>query len=353
MPAQEKTEKATPKKRRDERKEGNVFQSKDVSTVLFLLVAFTGLQAFFPYIYEQLVKTSREYIGYTQTITDLDVETIGQLSQSIMARAATMILPLALIVLVTGILGTGIQTKFLFTSKVLKPKLSKLNPIEGVKKIFALKNFVELIKNLIKVAILIAIVYTMLVDFAPIVLRTMDMDINDSVVMTFDMIMSLVNRVIMVFIVVAIIDYMFQRWEYERKIKMTKQEIKEEYKQTEGNPQIKGKIKEMQRVRARSRMMQAVPSADVIIRNPTHYAVALVYNTEKNRAPVVVAKGQDELALRIIKIAEENNVSVIENKPLARGIYASTEINREIPEEFYGAVAEILVYVYKLNNKLR
>ena len=159
-------------------------------------------------------------------------------------------------------------------------------------------------------------------------------------------------KVVLVFVVIAAFDYLYQWWEYERQIKMSKQEVKEELKQTEGNPEIKGRIRNLQRQRARSRMMQAVPGADVIIRNPTHFAVALKYDIDRDAAPIVIARGQDSLALRIVRVGEENDVAVIENRELARGIYAETEIGQEIPREYYGAVAEILVYVYRLKNKM-
>lgn len=252
-----------------------------------------------------------------------------------------------------GVIMHGIQTRFLFTSKNFYPKLNRISPLQGIKKIFALKNVIELVKNLLKVIVLIVIIYSLLKQDAVNVIRTMDMSISASAAYTFDMIISMILRVSMVFAVIAFLDYLFQRWDYERKIKMSKQEVKEEFKQTEGNPEIKGRIRDIQKQRARSRMMQAVPAADVIIRNPTHFAVALSYDTDKNSAPVVVAKGMDELALRIVKVGEENDVAVIEDRPLARSLYAETELNREIPSEYYGAVAEILVYVYKLNKKMR
>ena len=181
--------------------------------------------------------------------------------------------------------------------------------------------------------------------------NTMYMDLGVSTVYVLKKIMTLVLQVCMYFAAVAALDYFYQWWSYEKKLKMSKDEVKEEYKQLEGNPEIKGRIKDVQRQRARSRMMQAVPEADVIIRNPTHYAVALKYDPNRDNAPHLIAKGQDELALRIVKVAEEHDVTVIENKPLARGIYASTPLNAEIPGEYYGVVAEILVQVYKLKNR--
>ena len=158
-------------------------------------------------------------------------------------------------------------------------------------------------------------------------------------------------RIAVAYAVLASADFLYQWWDYERQLRMSKQEIKEEFKQTEGDPQVKGKIKELQRKMAQSRMMQNVPQADVVIRNPTHFAVALRYKPEKDSAPVVVAKGQDSLALRIVKAAEEAKVAVVENVPLARALYASSEVGREIPPELYNAVAEVLVYLYRLNDK--
>ena len=178
-----------------------------------------------------------------------------------------------------------------------------------------------------------------------------DMDIYKSTVRTLELVFDLVKKVCIAFAVVAFFDYLYQRWDYENNLKMTKQEVKEEYKNTEGNPEIKGRIRSIQRQMALSRMMQKVPEADVIVRNPTHFAVALKYDPDKNGAPVVLAKGQDLVALRIIKVGEENRVAILENRPLARALYESCELDREIPAEFYGAVAEILVYIYKASNR--
>lgn len=352
MAAEEKTEKATPKKRRDQRKEGNVFQSTDVISVSLVFASFYILKMLFPGIYETVRDYLVEFINLSGQMTDTSQGNVAKLGMDFVKAAAITIIPFMLINMVLGIVTSGVQTKFLFASKNFMPKFNRLNPLEGIKKMFALKNVIELVKNLLKVTILIAILYSLLkADFVNAV-RMMDMDITSSVIYTFDMIMSIIFRVVLVFAVVAFFDFLYQRWDFEKNIKMTKQEVKEEYKQTEGNPQIKGKIRDIQKQRAMSRMMQAVPAADVIIRNPTHFAVALKYDIDKNNAPIVVAKGQDELALRIVKVGEENGVAVIENKPLARGIYAESELEREIPEAYYGAVAEILVYVYKINKKM-
>lgn len=321
--------------------------------VVFVFVSFYILKLIFPEIYDTAGNFMKKFIGLAGNVTDLSGQSAGKYGMEFLAAAAKTVLPFAVICMAVGVIMHGIQTRFLFTSKNFYPKLNRISPLQGIKKIFALKNVIELVKNLLKVIVLIVIIYSLLKQDAVNVIRTMDMSISASVAYTFDMIISMILRVSMVFAVIAFLDYLFQRWDYERKIKMSKQEVKEEFKQTEGNPEIKGRIRDIQKQRARSRMMQAVPAADVIIRNPTHFAVALSYDTEKNSAPVVVAKGMDELALRIVKVGEENKVAVIEDRPLARSLYAETELNREIPAEYYGAVAEILVYVYKLNKKMR
>ena len=321
--------------------------------VVFVFVSFYILKFIFPEIYDTAGNFMKRFIGLAGDVTDLTGQSAGKYGMEFLAAAAKTVLPFAVICMAVGVIMHGIQTRFLFTSKNFYPKLNRISPLQGIKKIFALKNVIELVKNLLKVIVLIVIIYSLLKQDAVNVIRTMDMSISASAAYTFDMIISMILRVSMVFAVIAFLDYLFQRWDYERKIKMSKQEVKEEFKQTEGNPEIKGRIRDIQKQRARSRMMQAVPAADVIIRNPTHFAVALSYDTDKNSAPVVVAKGMDELALRIVKVGEENDVAVIEDRPLARSLYAETELNREIPSEYYGAVAEILVYVYKLNKKMR
>ncbi len=351
MPGDSKTEKATPKRRRDERKKGHVAVSKDVVMVISLLGIFLMLRVLFPLMYRTLRDYMIKYLSLApeaETISDYTVnifwDTVGAV-----ARSA---LPILIIAVVLAVLGTGVQTRFLFTKSNLAPKFSKLNPLRGIQNMVSLKSLMELIKNIIKIVILAVILYQIIKGDLRAVSRTIDMDLKESSVYVLNAIMDMIIKVSIVFLAIAVFDYFYQWWDYERQIKMSKQEVKEEFKQTEGNPEIKGRIRGLQRERARSRMMQAVPTADVIVRNPTHYAVALRYDIEKDNAPVLVAKGVDELALRIVAVGEENGVYVLENKPLARGIYASTQVGREIPAEYYGVVAEILVYVYRLNNKI-
>ena len=351
MAADEKTEQATPKKRRDERKKGNIFLSKDVVVVVSLLGTFFSLKLLFPSMYEALSTFLLRYMSYAYSKTEVTAEFISDMTIEMIITFVRVCVPLLMIAVLLAVIATAAQTKLLFSTDALKPKFSRLSPLQGFKKMFSSKSIVEVVKGIIKISILIYIIYDFfmgqLINFE----KTLKLDLISSSAYILDCVIKLVMKVSIAFVVISAFDYLYQWWDYERQLKMSKQEVKEEYKQTEGNPQIKGKIKELQRRMAMSRMMQSVPDADVVLRNPTHFAVALKYDGEKDIAPIVVAKGQDEIALRIVKIAEENGVQVVENKPIARALYAMTQVSGTIPEEFYGTIAEILVYVYKLDGK--
>lgn len=346
---QEKTEQPTGKRRREAREKGNVFQSKDICTVVMLYGTFFMIGKMLPTIYQ----TIRQYMQWV-------LDGIGgDMTQFLSYQVFTVTiisfvkcaLPLLLTAMLLGILSQGVQTRFNVSFQSIKPNFGKLNPITGIKNLFSLKKVIELLKNLLKIIILIALLYNVLKDQISVIARMFQMAPMNSIAVVLQVISDMITKVCIGFAVVAFFDYLYQRWEYEKNLKMTKQEVKEEYKQTEGNPEIKGRIRKNQRQMATSRMMQKVPEADVIIRNPTHFAVALRYRPGEDRAPIVLAKGQDELAFRIIRVGEEHDVSIIENRPLARALYASCELDREIPAEFYGAVAEILVYIYKAKNR--
>ncbi|WP_304508352.1 flagellar biosynthesis protein FlhB [Anaerotignum sp.] len=351
MAADSKTEKATPKRRQDERKKGNVLISKDVIAVASLMGTFFTMKIMFPQMIENVRDFFYKVFAYAQNRTDVTDGFVMQITKETMVAFLQIAAPIICISGFLSIIATVAQTKPIFVTDSLKPKFNRINPLEGIKRLFSIKSLFDVIKGIIKITILIVILYSFISHSILTVTRTLQMDVTPSCVMILDLTMSLVFKICMAFIAISVFDYFFQWWEYERQIKMSKHELKEEYKQMEGDPQIKSKIREVQRKMAMSRMMQAVPNSDVVIKNPTHYAVALKYDLEKDGAPILLAKGQDQVALRIIKTAEENNVYVLENKPLARAIYATTDINQEIPADFYGTVAEILVHVYKLKNK--
>lgn len=258
--------------------------------------------------------------------------------------------PLLLVTAALAVIVTLFQTRFLVSGELIRPKFSKINPLEGFKRLFSPRSAIEALKGILKIILLLVIIFNNLKKLIADSNKYPFTDIEAAVGHFVDTCGTMMFQIIIAFVVLAAADYMYQRWEYERQLRMSKQEIKEEYKQTEGDPQIKGKIKEMQRQRAQMRMMQQVPQADVVIKNPTHYAVALRYKPERDNAPLVLAKGQDSLALRIINVAEEHKIMVVENIPLARALYAQAELNREIPPEFYNAVAEVLVYIFKLDE---
>lgn len=349
--AEEKTERATPKKRRDERKNGHVPISKDVVAVAFILGAFISLRLLFPGIYENTSSFMVTMIDATSNATGTSIGNLRLFGYEFIMTAVRCIIPLLLICTALGIVATAVQTKWLFAKKALKPKLSNLSPLKGIKKLFSLKNIVEVLKSILKVIIMGIVLFMVIKGELASMARAMDMDVALSMSYILKEIFMMVVKICLVFVFIAFFDFLYQRWEYERSIRMSKHDIKEEHKQMEGNPQIKGRIREIQRKRARERMMYAIQEADVIIKNPTHFAVALRYDMDHDNAPVVLAKGQDEVAKRILAKGEEHGITIVENKALARAIYATTDLNQEIPPDYYSAVAEVLVYVYRLNNK--
>ncbi len=353
MAADSKTEKATPKKRRDERKKGNVMLSKDVVIAASIIGVFSVLKLWFPTLKKTIGGFFVRYLSMIATTTEVSDGLTRNITYDFASAYSTAILPVLISSGFIAVIATMAQTRLLFAPDAIKPKFDKLNPINGIKNMFALKNFVELVKNLIKISVLAAIMYNFILKQLTPITRTIMMDVGASSVYMLKAVMSLVYTIGIAFVAISALDIIYQWWDYERKIRMSKEEIKEEFKQQEGDPKVKGKIKEMQRQIAMSRMMQAVPEADVVIKNPTHFAVALKYDDKTMSAPLVVAKGQDDLALRIIKVAEEAGVMVLENKPLARGLYGQADIGSEIPFEFYGEIAEILVKILNLGQSSR
>ena len=347
----EKTEKATSKKRKDERKKGNVFSSRDIVTVASIMIMFFALRLWFPVMFENINMLFQKFIEAAGSYEAVSQTTVRSLAIDVALTVTIIVLPLLFVSVLVSVVATGIQTKFNFAHEALKPKFSRINPIEGFKRILSLRSLVELIKGLLKITILVVIVYRFIMGRIQPMTKTMFMGIEESAAYIFNSVLWLIVSICIVFVCVALLDFIYQKWDYEKRIKMTKHEVKEEYKQLEGDPLVKRRIREVQMKFAMSRMMQQVPSADVVIKNPTHYAVALKYEIEKDLAPVLIAKGMDEVALRIIKIAEEHDIYITENQPLAQALFASVELNREITSDFYDTVAEILAMLYKIKNK--
>ncbi len=349
--AGEKTEKATPKRKQDERKKGNVFQSREVGTVLSLVAVVYSLQLLGPWILSRIQQSISDFFGLAGSQEFVSTADVRNFFIQVAVCFAITILPVLLIGNLVSILCTIAQTRGLVSFQSLKPKFNRIDPIQGFKRLFSLRGVVELLKSILKIVILGVVIWGSIKELLPIIPRVMDMTIPQAMTATGSAIMDIVKNVAIIMAFVAAADYLYQWYEYEKNLRMSKQEIKEEYKQTEGDPQVKGKIREKQNMMARRRMMQNLPSADVVIRNPTHYAVALKYDAKHNRAPVVIAKGQDSLALRIVAVAQQHDIVITENRPLARGLYEAVELGQEIPDRFYQPVAEVLAFVYNLKKK--
>lgn len=351
--SEEKTEQASPKKKRDAREKGNVLQSKEINSAFVLLAVFLVINSLATFIGITLRNSTRyiyeEYLSvdYIFSIKNLQVMIIDG-----MINFFIILAPIAVTSLVVGISASYLQVGVLFTAKPLAVDLNKMNPIEGFKRMFSVKSVIELLKAFIRIGVIGYISYAYVKSQLNVIFETIGMDIGTILKSLLKMSTSIGIRAGVVLVVLAMADYFYQKFDYDKKLMMSKQETKEEYKQTEGNPQIKSKIKEKQRQMSMRRMMQDVPKADVIITNPTHFAIAIKYDPHDFDAPKVIAKGQDLIAQNIKKIAHENNVSIVENKPLARTLYDSVDIGQFVPPELYQAVAEVLAYVYGLNKRI-
>ena len=346
-----RTERATPHKREDERKKGNIFQSKDAVSALSLLAMVLLIRMAGGPVLSGMKSVLVDSYGSLATVNRLTVLDASNIFGRYALSALLMILPISGVAMLLGVVLGGVQTRFLFTASLLKPKLSRLNPMSGIKQIFSAKSWIELIKSIVKVVIIGAILYSEIVNR---VLQIRNMPLNtleSGIVWTGDAVFSISIKILMFMVAFAAADYLYQWWDYEKRMRMTKQEVREEQKRMEGSPEVKGRIRDVQRKMAMMRMMQKVPKADVVIRNPTHFAVALKYDPKKDRAPVVVAKGADQIALTIVKVAKEHGVYVTENKPLARGLYETVDIGKPIPEAFYKPVADIIAFIYKLKKR--
>jgi len=349
--AGEKTEKATPKRRQEARKKGQVLKSTEINSVLILLASFLLLRFLLPSMLDQI----QDYIYNLWNKVpagDVTVETIVPLFTATIILFLQLIIPLLGIVALMGIIANLVQVGFLFTTENLEIKLSRINPIEGFKRIFSKKALAELFKSIGKIGLISYIAYRDLKEQVNTFPYLMDMELSKILIYLGQILFSILWKVILLLAFLAVLDYLYQKYEYETSLKMSKQEIKDEYKNIEGDPQIKGKIREKQRQMAMSRMMQEVPQADVIITNPTHFAVAIRYDAKTMDAPMVIAKGQDLVALRIKELGKENGVTTVENKPLAQVLYYNVDINEQIPENLFQAVAEILAFVYRLKHKV-
>lgn len=353
----EKTEPATQKKLEDARKEGQVAKSREIANGLGLLALFLILKFWAGNMGVQMMEVFENVYG---RIADSAVFWRGEMPETdtllVLRQTGLNVLkivaPIMAIGFVIAFVSDAAQVKWHPTFKPLQPKFSKINPLQGFKRLFSVNSLVELIKSLAKIGLIIYICYSYLKDKWAYLLNLYDVGLMQALNLAAGIVTDLGIRISAVYMIIAFADFAYQKVKFSNDMKMTKQEIKEEYKQQEGDPQIKGQIRQKMREASRRRMMQDLPQADVVITNPTHYAVAIKYDPEVADAPVVIAKGEDYMAARIKEVARENKIEIVENKPLARMLYANVDIGQTVPPELYQAVAEVLAFVYHLQGKI-
>lgn len=351
MPDLERTERPTAKKRRETREKGRVAKSREVSTYLVLIAGIAIL-----YFAGSYMVTEMAFLMKTTLVQAADLRIEGADLLPLLWRTiivlAKVLTPILLVVTLAGVLGNFIQVGFLVSWEPLKPDLSKLNPLKGIQRLISLRSLTEIVKFVVKLLLVGIVLYTAIRKEIPFIMPLADQSLQAIGIYIFKTIFRIMLRTSWVLLLLAILDYAYQRWEFEKGLKMTRQEIKDEYKQSEGDPLIKSRIRRIQREWARRRMMEAVPQADVVITNPVQLAVALGYKNETMVAPEVLAKGAGAVAERIREIARTYGVPIVENKPLTRALFRQVDVGRQIPAALYKTVAEVLAYVYRLKNRL-
>jgi len=345
---QEKTEDPTGKRLSDARNEGNVAKSRELPTAMLLLASALFFYFYAPFFMEGMQKIVHDILSLTNF--EVNKQSILKLMDYSISEAGMILLPFFLMTIVVAFASNIIQVGWLISTKALAVKLERLNPIKGFGKFFSKKSLVELIKSLIKIFLIGFLAFLIVKGKMPVILTLADADINDIIIYFAKLIYEILWKIALFFLIVAIADFAYQKYQHKQDLKMSKQEVKDEYKQMEGDPKIKGRIREIQREMARKRMMEDVPQSDVVVTNPTHYSVAIRYSPGEDRAPIVLAKGQRLMALKIREIAKEHGILIHEAPPIARSLYNTVDIGDEIPENLYKAVAEILAMVEKFRS---
>ncbi len=348
----QKTEDPTPKKLEEARKKGQIALSREVNNWVMLLAGTVFLMAFAGSMMTDMAFMMKSYIAQAHSLPQAPGGLSVILGQSFLQTLKIMMIPL-LLLMVAAFFAPFLQVGPLFAPGVIKPDWSKVSVIKGFGRLFSLRSIVEFLKGLFKILIVGAVATIIIMPYLDKFEHLIDLPVIGAMEELYVLVIKMMIGILVVVAIIAGIDLVYQRHEYMKKMRMSRQEIKDEYKQSEGDPMIKGRLRQLRQERARQRMMQAVPEADVVITNPTHFSIALKYNPEEDAAPVVVAKGIDEVALRIRELAKEHDIILYENKPLARALYDVAEIDELIPTEHFKAVAEIISYVFKLKGKLR
>ena len=349
----DKTEEPTAKKLQDARKEGQVARSQELISGAMLFALFLCIKLFGGYIANSFIKVFYRNYGYISTYS-VEKPELGNLT-SMFGRAMLdillMTLPVFAFAVVIAFALNIFQVKWKVTSKPLQPKLNRLNPVSGFKKIISTEKLFELLKAVLKIVIIFWVAYSTLMDEIDKLKILYDLELFPAVVYISNFVINMGIKISAVYLLIGFADFIYQKLKFKKDMRMSKQEVKDEYKQQEGDPQVKGKIKSKMRESSMRRMMQKMPEADVVITNPTHFACAIKYDKEKAAAPILLAKGADHLAQKLKDIAKEYDVPIVENKPLARMLYYNVDIDAEIPQELYQMTAEVLAYVYQLKNK--
>lgn len=346
----EKTEKATPKRRREAREKGQVRKSQEVITAGMLLAIFGGLKIFGPLVIGRITDMLIYFLGGNFMETKLDAAGFTSVMANASLAFGLAMLPILGVAMLAALVVNYMQVGFLVSTQALQPKFSRLNPMEGIKRMFSIQTIYELFKSIGKLIIIGVIGVWQVMNHLKSYLSTTEMGAMVAARHMFDTILSTCFTIGIALAVFSVVDYVYQWFKYEKDLRMSKYDIKMEYKQMEGDPEIKAKIKQKQRQMASQRMMHEVPGADVVITNPTHVAVALKYDEDQGGAPTILAKGLDRVAQRIKEIAKEAKIEIVENPEVARAIFAQCELGEEIPGDLYSAVAEILAYVYKMKH---
>ena len=348
---QEKTEVPTEKKRRESREEGQVAFSKELSSAALLAGIVLTLVATSPVILDAMRQLMSQIFRDLAQSEELSIDSIFTLSGEILSIILPAFAPFAAVIIFVGIFASVLQVGVMITFKAISPKFNKISPLTGLKRLFSSQSLADFLKSMAKLIIVGFVGYLTYIDKIT-ELNGLSVSTPESILIyNFTVVAEVAGKIVLALVAIAIFDYFYQRWHHEQQLMMTKQEVKDETKQTEGDPQLKARIRQIQREMSNARMMQEVPKADAVIVNPTHFSVAILYDRDVMSAPEVIAKGADHLALRMRTVARENNVPILERPELARDLYANVEIGDDIPERFYKAIAEILAFVYRLRKR--
>lgn len=345
----ERTEEATQQRREDFRKRGQVAQTRELSSVLLLFSAVLLIWVTSRFCFQQVFELFNASLG-DNLVAAVREGSMVQFLPFAVTKLAYLILPMFAVFFLVGFASTLLQTGLLYNEEALQFRWERMDPVSGFKRMFALKSLIEGAKSLVKVGLILFISYLLLKNHIAMLPRLMDFSVGEILSFLGSLTVRLLSGVGCFMVVLAAADYFYQRWEIEKEMRMTKQEIKEEHKSREGDPMIKARLKRTQREIASRRMMEDVPKADVIVTNPTHIAIALKYDATMV-SPKIIAKGADLIAEKIKDLARQHNIPIVENKPLARTIFKTLKIGAQIPRELYTAVAEVLSYVYRLRKK--